>query len=117
MTGATCPSRSRSRTRSRPPDAKSRLWHNARAARSSSIFENRKTVDEPWEKRRALCVAAENVAGVKDIKDHLVWVEPVSGMAFDASYKEPTSSASPTRAASTGGHYAHCTSGWHVSLS
>jgi ribosome-associated translation inhibitor RaiA len=22
-------------------------WHNARAARSSSIFENRKTVDEP----------------------------------------------------------------------
>src|SRR5437763_14181823 len=47
MTGATCTSRSRSRTRSRPPDAKSRLWHNARAARSSSIFENRKTVDEP----------------------------------------------------------------------
>src|SRR2546425_2218907 len=36
--GHTCTSRSRSRTRSRPPDAKSRLWHNARAARSSSIF-------------------------------------------------------------------------------
>jgi len=38
------------------------------------------------------------VAGVKDIKDHLVWVEPVSGMAFDASYKEPTGTASPTGA-------------------
>jgi hypothetical protein len=57
------------------------------------------------------------VAGVKDIKDHLVWVEPVSGMAFDASYKEPTGTASPTGAASTDGQYAHCTSGGDFSLS
>jgi hypothetical protein len=57
------------------------------------------------------------VAGVKDIKDHLVWVEPVSGMAFDASYKEPTGTASPTGAASTDGQYAHCTSGEDFSLS
>ena len=30
--------------------------------------------------REALRVAAENVPGVKKIVDHLVWVEPVSGM-------------------------------------
>lgn len=35
--------------------------------------------------REALRVAAENVPGVKQVKDHLVWVEPVSGMTFDAS--------------------------------
>ena len=33
--------------------------------------------------REALKIAAENVAGVKRIIDHLVWVEPVSGMAID----------------------------------
>ena len=32
--------------------------------------------------RDALKIAAENVAGVKKIVDHLVWVEPVSGMAI-----------------------------------
>jgi hypothetical protein len=51
-------------------------------------------------------VAAENVAGVKDIEDHFVWVEPVLGMAFDASYKEPTGTTSPTGAASSDGQYA-----------
>ena len=35
--------------------------------------------------REALKVAAENIPGVKDVKDHLVWVEPMSGMAFDAN--------------------------------
>jgi CBS domain-containing protein len=30
--------------------------------------------------RQAFIVAAENVAGVKAVRDHLVWVEPVSGM-------------------------------------
>jgi CBS domain-containing protein len=33
--------------------------------------------------REALRIAAENVEGVKKIVDHLVWVEPVSGMAID----------------------------------
>ena len=33
--------------------------------------------------REALKVAAENVGGVKKIVDHLVWVEPVSGMAIE----------------------------------
>jgi CBS domain-containing protein len=35
--------------------------------------------------REALKVAAENISGVKTVKDHLVWVEPMSGMAFDAN--------------------------------
>jgi len=33
-------------------------------------------------KRRALIVAAENVPGVKGVHDHLVYVEPMSGMAM-----------------------------------
>jgi CBS domain-containing protein len=33
--------------------------------------------------REALRIAAENVEGVKKIVDHLVWVEPVSGMAIE----------------------------------
>jgi CBS domain-containing protein len=33
-------------------------------------------------KRRALILAAENVRGVKGVRDHLVCVEPISGMAF-----------------------------------
>jgi predicted transcriptional regulator len=31
--------------------------------------------------RDALKVAAENIAGVKTVKDHLVWVEPMSGIS------------------------------------
>jgi len=30
--------------------------------------------------RQAMIVAAENVPGVRAVQDHLVWVEPVSGM-------------------------------------
>ena len=33
--------------------------------------------------RAALRVAAENVQGVKKVIDHLVWVEPLSGMAVE----------------------------------
>ena len=32
--------------------------------------------------RRGLVVAIENVAGVKKVRDHLVWVEPMSGMTL-----------------------------------
>ena len=32
--------------------------------------------------RKAIVVAVENVAGVEHVHDHLVWVEPMSGMAF-----------------------------------
>lgn len=38
--------------------------------------------------RDALRVVAENVPGVKQIHDHLVWVEPMSGLAFNASDEE-----------------------------
>jgi hypothetical protein len=30
--------------------------------------------------RQALIVVAENVPGVSDVRDHLVWIEPISGM-------------------------------------
>jgi CBS domain-containing protein len=33
--------------------------------------------------RSALKVAAENVPGVKGVNDHLVWIEPTSGMVID----------------------------------
>jgi CBS domain-containing protein len=32
--------------------------------------------------REALKVAAENIPGVKDVKDHMVWVEPTTGMTI-----------------------------------
>jgi CBS domain-containing protein len=35
--------------------------------------------------REAIHVVAENTPGVKSIEDHLVWVEPMSGMAIPAS--------------------------------
>ncbi len=38
--------------------------------------------------RAGLIVAAENVPGVKRVHDHLVWVEPMSGMAFPSSEDE-----------------------------
>lgn len=34
--------------------------------------------------RAALKVAAENAPGVKAVKDHLVWIEPTSGIAIEA---------------------------------
>jgi CBS domain-containing protein len=38
--------------------------------------------------RQGLIVAAENVAGVKQVHDHLVWVESMSGMAFPSAEDE-----------------------------
>jgi CBS domain-containing protein len=38
--------------------------------------------------RQGLTVAAENVAGVKKVHDHLVWVEPISGVAFPSTEDE-----------------------------
>jgi CBS domain-containing protein len=38
--------------------------------------------------RQALVVAAENVPGVAKVHDHLVWVEPMSGMAFPSAEDE-----------------------------
>ena len=33
--------------------------------------------------REALVVAAENIPGVRDVKDHLTWVEPTSGVVIE----------------------------------
>ncbi len=35
--------------------------------------------------RQALRVAAENVPGVKNVEDHLVWIEPATGLILDGS--------------------------------
>ena len=34
--------------------------------------------------RQALIVAAQNIPGVKDVQDHLVWVDPTSGVVIGA---------------------------------
>jgi len=43
--------------------------------------------------RAGLIVATENVPGVKHVRDHLVWVEPISGVAFPSSEDEPSDRA------------------------
>jgi len=40
-------------------------------------------------KRRALILAAENVPGVKGVRDHLVWVDPMSGTALGPPEEPP----------------------------
>jgi CBS-domain-containing membrane protein len=44
--------------------------------------------------RRGLIVTAENVPGVEQVHDHLVWVEPMSGMAFPSAEDEAKQLAS-----------------------
>jgi CBS domain-containing protein len=44
--------------------------------------------------RDALRVLAENTPGVKGVRDHLVWVEPTSGMTFPATGDAPQAKAS-----------------------
>jgi CBS-domain-containing membrane protein len=43
--------------------------------------------------RAGLIVAVENVPGVKRVRDHLVWVEPISGVAFPSSEEEANNRA------------------------
>ena len=38
--------------------------------------------------RQGLIVLVENVPGVKKVHDHLVWVEPMSAMAFPSPEDE-----------------------------
>jgi CBS domain-containing protein len=38
--------------------------------------------------RQACVVIAENVAGVRAVHDHLVWIEPISGMSFPSPEDE-----------------------------
>jgi CBS domain-containing protein len=44
--------------------------------------------------RKACVVVAENVAGVRQVRDHIVWVEPMSGMAFQSPEDEDSERAS-----------------------
>jgi CBS domain-containing protein len=44
--------------------------------------------------REALRVLAENTPGVKAVRDHLVWVEPMSGMIIPAAEDTPQAKAS-----------------------
>jgi CBS domain-containing protein len=48
-----------------------------------AVVELRGAITDERE-REALRVAAENVPGVKAVRDRLVWVEPISGMVIDA---------------------------------
>ena len=50
------------------------------------------TVVEP-DQRNAARVAAETVPGVKAVKSHIVWIEPMSGMAFSDPDDEPSADA------------------------
>lgn len=43
--------------------------------------------------RAALQVLAEGTPGVKAVRDHLVWVEPLSGFVIPAEAEQPSSSA------------------------
>jgi CBS domain-containing protein len=44
--------------------------------------------------REACVVVAENVAGVRQVRDHIVWVEPMSGMAFQSPDDEDSERSS-----------------------
>jgi CBS domain-containing protein len=46
------------------------------------------TITNPDE-RRAICVIAENVAGVKEVHDHLVFVEPYTGTVIESPDDQP----------------------------
>ena len=43
--------------------------------------------------RQALKVASENVAGVKTVHDHLVWIEPNSGFVIQSEEDEARAGA------------------------
>jgi len=45
--------------------------------------------------RQGLIVVAESVPGVKQVHDHLVWVEPMSGMAFPSAEDDAKGRAEP----------------------
>jgi hypothetical protein len=44
--------------------------------------------------REALRVVAENAPGVREVRDRIVWVEPVFGAVLRAPSDEPTPTAS-----------------------
>jgi CBS domain-containing protein len=56
------------------------------AVRDGVVDLNGVILDE--KERNALRVIAENVAGVRAVEDHLVWVEPVSGTVIEPAPKQ-----------------------------
>jgi CBS domain-containing protein len=50
-------------------------------------------VDE--RQRNALKVAAENIPGVTGVKDHLIWIEPTSGIVIEPPEETPAQSRRP----------------------
>jgi CBS domain-containing protein len=54
--------------------------HNGVAELSGILTDERE--------RKGIIVAAENVAGVRAVHDHLVWVEPMSGVAIQSAEDE-----------------------------
>lgn len=56
------------------------IVHNGVTELWGSIMDERE--------RQAVIVAAENVAGVKEVHDHLVWVEPMTGMMISSGEDE-----------------------------
>jgi CBS domain-containing protein len=49
----------------------------------NGVVELRGTIFDERE-RGAIRVAAENIAGVKEVRDHLAWMEPISGIVIEA---------------------------------
>jgi CBS domain-containing protein len=62
---------------------------------SNGVAELWGTITDDRE-RKGLLVLAENVPGVKQVRDHLVWVEPMSAMAFPSPEDEARERASAT---------------------
>jgi len=56
------------------------IVHNGVAELWGTIMDERE--------RQALIVAAENVAGVKEVHDHIVWIEPTSGIVIPSAEDE-----------------------------
>jgi BON domain len=48
----------------------------------NGIAELRGTIFDERE-RKAVRIAAENVPGIAGVKDHLVWLEPITGLFFE----------------------------------
>jgi CBS domain-containing protein len=55
---------------------------------ASGVVDVWGTITNPDE-RRAICVIAENVSGVKEVHDHLVYVEPYTGTVIESPDDHP----------------------------
>ena len=55
---------------------------------ASGVVDVWGTITNPDE-RRAICVVAENIPGVKEVHDHLVYVEPYTGVVIEAPDDTP----------------------------